>query len=208
MEATVKKGRPLIEPNVRHRLGRIGDLGVDVSAARAAYSAYGAAVEESRKAAAPAVESSALDSKRYALEQIGVQIKTLSMGGGTSDEIAELKEQRSALAAEIDAAESDREAIGENSADWARMLAGLRARAEKLELEALENCREKLAREVEAAVLAKPLCLRFPDQTPDEALRLWNVADEVERLFPMYAPRQNFLDLMAPEVAEALQKAP
>jgi hypothetical protein len=206
MEATVKKGRPLIEPNIAHRLGRIFSLGVDVSAARAAYSAYGAEVAESRKAPAPAVESRALEGRKYALEQIGVQLKTLSMGGGTSDEVSELKERRSALAAEIDAAEADRDAVREEVADWTRVLADLRARAEKLELEALEACREHLAREIEAAVLAYPLCLRFPTETPDEALRLWRVADEIERLFPLEVPR-DVLDLVAPEIATAVRMA-
>lgn len=202
-----KKERPLIEPQIAHRLGRIEKLGIDVSEARAAYEEYGRALRDGKTLATPAVESRALENKRYALEQLNMNIKTLRSKGGGS-EVSELKERRSALAAEIDAAESDREAIRENVAGWTKTQARLRATAERLELAALEACREKLAREIEAAVLAEPLCLRFPTETPDEALRLARVADDlVEREFPLYVPRQDFFDLMAPEVAQALRLA-
>lgn len=207
METTAKKPRALIEPTVRERLARIEKLGVDVSEARTAYEEWGKAEQEAGRVPGPAVESGALEGKKYALEQTSAAIKTALMAGDTS-EAAELKARRSALAREIDAAESEHQATRESAAELNSRRSRLREVAEKLELVALEACREKLAQEIEAAVLAEPLCLRFPTETPPEALRLVRLADDlVERDFPLYVPRQDFFDLMAPEVAAALRKA-
>ncbi len=86
------------------------------------------------------------------------------------------------------------------------MIGRLRVKAKGLTRQAVEDGIAPIAKRVTEIMRSDPVFLRFPDEIPDEELRLLREAEDgIERWFPLYVPSESLLGLMDDRVATALR---